>query len=299
MPPHAYRRRAYRPPGQARAGAFVLAWLAGATAGLGVVAGSLAGRFSVAAHGADWIATGTPWFAVMAAAAAAVAVHRWRRISERAPTIAVAALAVLPALLAAQLARLVDVSAVPRDLAFGGDWWPTVDWLSGVSLEDVIAVAPGLRRVSASLGVEATWVSLGCEALLLGALVLVAADLALAAPLCGACRRWGRTRYGVAGAAAEAPIEQLEERAMLRDWMFFRSLGRARTRRVVRFDLTTCPTPGCDRASAVSLYLMRPFLRDRPLVVHHRVGPDDVRTILAMRPRRPSGRSRVPRAASL
>ncbi|HUS63447.1 MAG TPA: hypothetical protein VMZ28_02850 [Kofleriaceae bacterium] len=263
------------------------------------MAGSLASRISVGARGADWIATATPWLAVLAAAAAAVLVHRWRRISERAPTIAVAALSALPALLAAQLARLVEVAAVAQDHALGADWWSAVDWLSAVSLDDVIAVAPGLRRVAATAGVEGTWVALGCEALLLGALVLVAADLALSAPLCGACRRWGRTRHGVAGSAADAPFELLEEHALRRDWLFFRSLGRPRTRRVVRFDLVTCPTPGCDRASAVSLYLMRPFLRDRPLVVHLRVGPDDVRTILAMRPRRPSGRSRVPRAASL
>jgi hypothetical protein len=160
------------------------------------------------------------------------------------------------------------------------------------------ARAPGLRRVTAEIGTDGAWIALACELLFAAALVVTAADLALRAPLCGACRRWCRRQAGVVSCAAHEPIDRVTQRAVARDWLFFRGLGPPAGRTALRIDLAICPSRGCDRSSAVSVWLVRPLLPASPVVIDLRIGADDLRTIVAMRQRTRTRRPSLRRPAT-
>ena len=259
------------------------------------MAGSLALRIAAAGASPPAAATGAllavlgPAAAAVLAGLIAVTVLRSGKVASRDAYLGCAAGAAAPVWMAGQLTRLLDAGAGAGAAAGGGQagaglfspalWLEGTGWIGreAAGAADVAGRAPGLEPVVAMIGEAGAWVLLGCELLLVAGVLCALIDRALAAPLCSACCRWCRRTQGAARVADRTDAARVVDRAMARDWMFFRGLGPAHGRRALRMDLASCP--GCDRTSSLSIARVRPLLRDRVLVADLRMGPDDLRTV--------------------
>ena len=298
MPDRSPQRRAsFRRTRGGAVGPVTAAALAGLVGGLALVAGSLALRFAAAGASPPAAATGAliavlgPAAAAVLAGAIAVSVLRAGKVASRDSYLGCAAGAAAPVWMAGQLTRLVDAGA-GASAASGGEagaaifspalWLEGMGWISreAAGAADVAGRAPGLEPVASMIGAAGAWVLLGCELLLVAGILCALIDRALAAPLCSACWQWCRRTRGAARVADRTDAARVVDRAMARDWMFFRGLGAPGGRRALRMDLARCP--GCDRTSSLSIARVRPLLRDRVLVADLRMGPDDLRTVRSL-----------------
>jgi hypothetical protein len=285
-----HHRRSFRSARPSTITPVAIAITAGLVAGIGVLFAFVSARLGAAS---EWMAIATPaWAALSGGLLTCLLLHLFK-VSDRDVIIGSVVTVAAPAFALGHLSRLFDPAAALASEATRTSltfWLRGYEWLE--SAPSVIASAPGLRPVTAVIGVEGSAALAMCELLVVCGLLLAAVDRALAAPLCASCRRWCRREPGAIRRSAAAPLGLVIQRATARDWHFFRELGAPRARSALRIDLACCPT--CDRMSAFSVALTRPLRAPVPLVRDIRLGPDDLRTVREMAGARPRARSNRP-----